>query len=208
MGYSIDSITDGCYEGTTCLINKFGIRDEEKLDIVEARITFARGSEWEQNPINNDFDFKHYKAIHRYLFEDLYDWAGEIRTVNLSKKGTQFADVNEIERMSKACFERLVDKNYFRNQSFDAFLNDIVDFYCVTNMLHPFREGNGRVQRLFIAQLIRFNGYDINFNDIDKDELMLATINAANGVTDHLKYVFRCHITNQNQDFGFEMTML
>lgn len=208
MGYSIDSITDGCYEGTTCLINKFGIRDEEKLDIVEARITFARGSEWEQNPINNDFDFKHYKAIHRYLFEDLYAWAGEIRTVNLSKKGTQFADANEIERMSKACFERLVDKNYFRNQSFDAFLDDIVDFYCVTNMLHPFREGNGRVLRLFIAQLIRFNGYDINFNDIDKDELMLATINASNGVTDHLKYVFRCHITNQNQDFGFEMTMI
>lgn len=208
MGYSIESSTTDCYEGTTCLINKLNIRDEEQLAEYETGLTLLKSMALEKKAIGESFDFAHYKAIHRYLFEDLYDWAGEIRTVNLSKKGTQFADANEIERMSKACFERLADKNYFRNQGFNEFLDDIVDFYCVTNMLHPFREGNGRVQRLFIAQLIRFNGYDINFNDIDKDELMLATINAANGVTDHLKYVFRCHITNQNQDFGFKMTML
>lgn len=74
--------------------------------------------------------------------------------------------------------------------SFNDFIDNIVDFYCVTNMLHPFREGNGRVQRLFIAQLIRFNGYDINFNDIDSDELMIATIQSANGITDQLKEIF------------------
>ena len=70
------------------------------------------------------------------------------------------------------------------------FVDEIVDFYCTTNMLHPFREGNGRTQRLFISQLIRHNGYDFNFSDIDTDELMIATIHSANGVTDFLRDIF------------------
>ena len=61
-------------------------------------------------------------------------------------------------------------------------------------MLHPFREGNGRTQRIFIAQLIRFCGYDINFSEIDTDELMVATIHSANGITDYLTEIFKEHI--------------
>lgn len=190
MGYSINSSTSDCYEGTTCLINKLNIRDEAILSDYEAGLTIIKTMALEKEPINGNFDFEHYKSIHKYLFEDLYDWAGEIRTVNLSKKGTQFADANEIERIAEACFKRLADNNYFQNMSFNDFIDNIVDFYCVTNMLHPFREGNGRVQRLFIAQLIRFNGYDINFNDIDSDELMIATIQSANGITEQLKEIF------------------
>ncbi len=78
--------------------------------------------------------------------------------------------------------------------SFDDFINCLVDFYCVTNMIHPFREGNGRTQRLFIAQLIAKNGYNIDFSEMDTDELMIATIQSANGVTDYLKDVFRSAI--------------
>ena len=190
MGYSINSSTSDCYEGTTCLINKLNIRDEAILSDYEAGLTIIKTMALEKEPINGNFDFEHYKSIHKYLFEDLYDWAGEIRTVNLSKNGTQFADANEIERIAEACFKQLADNNYFQNMSFNDFIDNIVDFYCVTNMLHPFREGNGRVQRLFIAQLIRFNGYDINFNDIDSDELMIATIQSANGITDQIKEIF------------------
>lgn len=72
-----------------------------------------------------------------------------------------------------------------------VFINNIVDFYCVTNMIHPFREGNGRTQRLFLSQLISLNNYTIDFSDIDTDELMIATIQASNGVTDNLKNVFK-----------------
>ena len=61
-------------------------------------------------------------------------------------------------------------------------------------MIHPFREGNGRTQRLFIAQLIAKNGYNIDFSEMDTDELMIATIQSANGVTDYLKDVFRSAI--------------
>lgn len=190
MSYSIDSSTSNCYEGTTCLINKLGITDETKLKEFEGAVTFAKASELELNPISYTFDVEHYKLIHKYLFEDIYDWAGEYRTVNISKKGTKFASANQISDLMNACFMRLKDNKYFQNKSFDEFVDNIVDFYCVTNMIHPFREGNGRTQRLFISQLIRFNNYDIDFSSIDKDELMIATIHAANGITDYLKDIF------------------
>ncbi len=190
MGYSIDSITSDCYEGTNCLINKFGITDEQQLSQIEGQITFAKGSELERHPIQGDFDFAHYKAIHKFLFEDIYEWAGEIRRVDISKKGTNFAKADEIEQLAAACFARLKAENHFKGQPFDEFVENIVDFYCVTNMLHPFREGNGRTQRIFLAQLIRFAGYDIHFSTIDTDELMTATIHAANGVDVYLKQLF------------------
>ena len=90
MRYSIDSLTADCYEGTTCLINKLDIKNEEQLSQVEANITFAKASELERSPIDGNFDFEHYKAIHHFLFCDIYDWDGKIRTVDISKKDTQF----------------------------------------------------------------------------------------------------------------------
>lgn len=194
MSYSINALTDDYYEGTNCLVNKFNIQNEEQLAKIEASITLAKTAELERKAISTSFDFDHYKQIHKYLFEDLYDWAGEVRTVDISKKGTSFTNVENIELVANACFDRLKNLNYFKNLEFVEFIDNIVDFYCSTNMLHPFREGNGRAQRIFIAQLIRFCGYDINFSEIDTDELMLATIHSANGVTDYLKEIFKNHI--------------
>lgn len=191
MGYSIDAITADCYEGTTCLINKFGIKDDKQLSLIEGQITFAKGSELERNPVKGDFDFEHYKSIHKYLFNDIYEWAGKIRTVDMSKKGTNFAKANEIEKLANACFARLKSENYFKGQEFDKFISNIVNFYCVTNMLHSFREGNGRTQRIFISQLIRYAGYDIDFSKINTDNLMSATIHSANGIDDFLKEIFK-----------------
>lgn len=73
MSYSIDAITDDCYEGTTCLINKLDIKDENQLAIVESQITVAKISLLQNNPIDGNFDFEHYKAIHKFIFEDLYE---------------------------------------------------------------------------------------------------------------------------------------
>ncbi|MBE6762311.1 MAG: hypothetical protein E7551_08520 [Ruminococcaceae bacterium] len=66
----------------------------------------------------------------------------------------------------------------------------IVDFYQITNFLHPFREGNGRTQRIFISKIIKYNGYEFNFSNIDPDLLMIATIKSANGVSDDLYDIF------------------
>ena len=190
MGYSIDPISANCYPGTTILINKFDIRDEEKLSEIESVIPSARYAEWLNAPQATTFDFDHYKAIHHFLFSDLYDWAGEVRTVNISKKGTQFTPAENIESQAELIFERLRACNHFKGLSHDEFVEEIVDFYCVTNALHPFREGNGRAQRVFLTQLIHNAGYEINFADMDTDLLMIATIQSAQGVTDLLKHIF------------------
>ncbi len=190
MGYSIEAITANCYEGTTCLINKFGIKDDKQLSLIEGQITFAKGSKLERTPIQGNFDFEHYKAIHKYLFREIYEWAGEVRTVDMSKKGTAFAKCSEIKELADACFKRLKAENYFIGKPFNEYIDCIVDFYCVTNMLHPFREGNGRTQRIFLSQLIRYAGYEIDFSNMNADDLMSATIQAANGVDVYLKGIF------------------
>lgn len=204
MSYSIDAITDGCYENTTCLINKFDIRDEDKLKKVEADITFAKATILESNPISDKFDLEHYKAIHRFLFEDIYDWAGSFRTVDMAKKGTSFCSVDQLDDVAKNCFDRLAENNLFSDLDRDEFVDATVDFYCVTNMLHSFREGNGRTQRIFISQLIHHNGYDFDFSDIDSDDLMIATIQAANGVRYFLKQLFDENISEPTN----EITMI
>ena len=187
MKYSLDSITDNCYDGTTCLINKFDIRDEEQLERLESHITLAKIAMLQKESIQGEFDFEHYKAIHRFIFEDLYEWAGKIRTVNISKKGTRFAKYDEIEKLAEACFNHLKNCNYFRNMDIETFVENLTDLYCVTNYLHPFREGNGRTQRVFLTEVALNAGYEMNFSDIDTDELMIATIQAANGVDTNLK---------------------
>ena len=190
MPYQGSALTADCYEGTVCLINKFNIRDEKKLAVVEANITLAKTMELMKNPIKGHFDFIHYKAIHTFLFEDLYDWAGQIRTVDMSKKGTRFVNAAEIEPLAESCFNRLKKNSFFVGYSFDDFIPAVVDFYCTTNLLHPFREGNGRTQKIFVNQLAEHAGYHINFSKMDADELMVATIYAAQGIVDQLENLF------------------
>ena len=85
MSYTLTPSSDNCYEGTTCLINKLGIRDETKLSEIEAQITFAKAVMLEENPYIGNFDFEHFKKIHEFLLCDLYEWAGHVRTVDISK---------------------------------------------------------------------------------------------------------------------------
>ena len=207
MSYSIDAITDNCYKGTTCLINKLDIQDEKQLDIVESQITVAKISILQHNPIEGNFDFEHYKAIHKFIFEDLYYWAVIPITVDISKKGTFFVAAKNIDEIATACFERLKNQNYFKNLELDDFVEKITDFYCVTNNLHPFREGNGRTQRVFLSQLALNAGYEMDFSNMDTDELMVATIQAANGVDTYLKNVLREIIKPVEPDFDISMQL-
>jgi cell filamentation protein len=194
MGYSIDAITDSCYPNTVCLINKLDIKDDKVLSDIEAKITFAKAAVLESETVEFKLDFEYYKNIHRFLFEDLYDWAGRLRKVDISKKGTRFCPQNELEDLCKVCFKRLENVNFFKGLAKEKFVEEIVDFYQTTNYLHPFREGNGRTQRIFISKLIKYNGYDFDFSNIDPDLLMIATIKASNGISDDLYNIFKNEI--------------
>lgn len=187
MSYSMEPLRDGCYPGTAVLVNKLDIRDDQRLAQVEADVTKLRISQWEMRPLMSTFDFAHYKAIHAHLFGDLYDWAGQVRTVDLSKRGTRFCPAQEIECRAKLMFVHLRQLDFLRGMEHGDFVEELTDFYYSTNELHPFREGNGRTQRLFLSQLARNAGYVLNFSEMDSDLLMIATIQAAQGVTDLLK---------------------
>ena len=203
MAYSIEATTEDCYPGTTCLINKLGIQNEERLAATEAAIVLGKAGLLDQQPIAGTFDFAHYRAIHHFLFCDLYDWAGQIRTINISKKGTVFVPAVDLQSCADVCFTRLAEFTG-RGLSREELVGEIADFYNTVNMLHPFREGNGRTQRIFFAQWVRHLGYDFDLSDVDSDEFMIATIYAAQGVSDPLKELFSKII--RSPDIGMDMT--
>ena len=199
MAYSIDAITDGCYPGTTCLVNKLGIQDESVLAETEAAVVLGKASLLDQKPIQGNFDFEHYKRIHHFLFCDLYDWAGQVRSINISKKGTAFVSADEIESCAQACFKRLMEYS-LGDWSQRQFAEEVDEFYHAINMQHPFREGNGRTQRIFFSQWIRHLGYEFAFTEVDPDMFMIATIYAAQGVMDYLVDLFEELIQPPNME--------
>lgn len=86
MPYSIDSSSDHCYPGTSCLMNKFDIHDAQKLDELESSIVYGKLALLQHIPIPGSFDFAHYKRIHQFLFCDLYDWQARSETLTCSRK--------------------------------------------------------------------------------------------------------------------------
>lgn len=90
MAYSLDSSKDSCYLGTTVLINKLGLQEQADLDAAERVAVAVHAVEIETAPPSGPFTFAYYLDLHRRLFQDLYDWAGTLRTINLSKKGHCF----------------------------------------------------------------------------------------------------------------------
>lgn len=206
MAYSIEAASDQCYEGTTCLINKLNIRDETKLAEAEAMIVLGKLVALKQVPVQGAFDFEHYRSIHHFLFCDLYDWAGEVRTIDISKKGTAFVHASEIEECAKSCFDRL-QMFCAEDLSHRALAEEVADFYNTINLLHPFREGNGRAQRAFFAQWAEERlGYCLNLSALDSDEFIFATIFAAQGVMDHLVDCFETAL--QPLEPNMEMALL
>lgn len=111
------------------MINKFGIKDEKKLSQMETLITTAKCQELEISPIVGDFGFDHYKAIHKYIFEDLYDWAGKVRTASISKKGTVFTLPESIEPLADRIFSGLQKNNCYIGYDNDRY----IDYYLSEN---------------------------------------------------------------------------
>ncbi len=195
MSYSLNSLSDGCYDGTTVLKNKFGIKKQDELDKVEQVITASLLAKAFVDISFKNVDFKFYKMLHQYVFSDIYDWAGKNRNVNMSKKGTLFCDYKKIDKLGDDIFSNLRKNNYLKSFSDDIFLDEFTGLYCSLNYLHPFREGNGRIQRLFLSMMLNYIGKSINFTKIDKDSFLIATIKSASGDIFLLRDIFKEHIS-------------
>ncbi len=138
------------YPGSAVLRNRLGIRDPDRLDAIERRLVAQRAAE---GAPAGQFDLAHLRAIHRHLFQDIYDWAGELRTVEIAKGGEQFQFRQFIETGMADVHRRLVKVNFYRNLTADAFAAAAGVILGDVNYVHPFREGNGRTQLHYLEQL-------------------------------------------------------
>jgi len=108
-----DAIEDPyTYKNSTVLVNKLDLRNQEDLDAFEAEISSARAEE----PLpEGALDFGHYRAVHHHLFQDVYEWAGQPRTVRIAKGGNPFCFPENIEGEGRKLFDELQGADYLRN---------------------------------------------------------------------------------------------
>lgn len=163
-----------CYPNSRVLKNKHKITDLDELHNEERNLSILRERELLDSGINGRFDFEHLKAIHRYLFQDIYDWAGEVRMVDIAK-GNLFCRCFAIESEAERIFTELKQEKYLKNIKAGEIAKRLAYYLAELNALHPFREGNGRTQREFIRQLAYQNGYFLSYAGITKDEMIEAS---------------------------------
>ena len=149
------------------LDNKLGITDSAELARIEEKISKAKALELFEKGILGKIEVGTYEGlaqIHKYLFEDIYDFAGQMRTVNIAKGGFRFAPVmylgaalENISKMPQSSFSEIIEK------------------YVEMNVAHPFREGNGRSTRIWLDAILRKElGQVIDWSKVDKEDYLLA----------------------------------
>lgn len=149
------------------LENKLGITNSSELAREEERLSKKRALELFETQRFNAMEagtFKALKEIHKYLFQDVYDFAGELRTVNIAKGNFRFAPVmylqaalENIEKMPQTTFDEIIEK------------------YVEMNIAHPFREGNGRSTRIWLDLILKTElNLVVDWNKIDKEDYLLA----------------------------------
>ena len=182
-----------CYPGTTTLKNKLNIHDIDELEKAEKDITAisTRRITFRYPP----YDLEYMKNLHRQLFSDLYDWAGKCRSVDIRKGGTQFCNCGRIIAESQKIFSSLKEENWLQGLPRDGFCSKLAEYYCELNMIHPFREGNGRVQRILFEHLSLAAGYDLDWEDITPDEWIQANIDGVRVNYDPMSEIFNRVVT-------------
>jgi cell filamentation protein len=153
MSSTTESSDPYLYPGTTVLRNLRGLTDPRDLETFEGRSTHRRLAELIENPLYGRFDIPHLKAIHRYIFQDVFEWAGQFRTVDISKGGHLFGRAAFLESALELTFRKLAEENYVRDLGADKFAEKAAYYLGELNAAHPFREGNGRTQCEFIREL-------------------------------------------------------
>lgn len=166
--------TKYCYKNSDVLINKLNIRNKKDLFEAETELTTIRLKELEENPLKGKFDFNHLLAIHRYIFQDIYKWAGKVRTVEIGK-GNLFCTTPCIYDYANSIFDKYFPQCFSKKDKFDEFVQVFASNYGDLNALHPFREGNGRAQREFARIVCLECGYDFSLAYATHQEMLSAS---------------------------------
>ena len=151
---------------TGVLYNKLGLGTAAGLEAAEREITHAALILLDESPVSPSYDLPHLQEIHTRIFGDIYEWAGQIRTVAIAK-GAMFCLPQYIDSSAAVIFGELHDEDCLRGLRRDAFVGRLAHYLGEVNALHPFREGNGRAQRAFFGQLARDAGFTLAWQHLD-----------------------------------------
>ena len=165
-----------CYPNSNVLINNLNIKNEKELSVYEAKITAAKSLSLRQQGITGDFSKGHFLSIHKYLFEDIYPFAGKLREENIAKGAFRFAMWEYIEPELDRLLNELKKEDYLSNLTKDKLAKRLTYYLSEFNVLHPFREGNGRTNREFIRQLALKNNYILNLTKFPPKQILEASI--------------------------------
>lgn len=169
-----------CYQDSGVLINNYDLRDPEKLKQLERVLTGVRLIDLYKKPIEGKFDLEHLKAIHYHIFQDIYPWAGRLRTVNIAK-GLFFCQALYLEQEGKRIFTELKKENYFKDCPFEVLPQKASWLLSEINALHPFRDGNGRTQREFLRELFLKLNVELDWTQVSPKLMLDASIASFRG---------------------------
>jgi cell filamentation protein len=172
-----------CYKGTNVLKNRLGLRDQSRLDAFEADATAQRFSE--ALPAGN-LDIKHYCAVHRHIFGDIYRWAGCFRTIRISRNSSMFCYPENIASEMARIFRNPLEQAFAKGLPLGEFGEKAAHCLAELNAVHPFRDGNGRTQLAFLALIARHAGHPLNFEKLEVADFLEAIIASFNGHEDML----------------------
>lgn len=181
-----------CYKNSNVLINKLDIHNEKVLQKFEAKITAAKLLALRKKGIIGNFDTQHLIDIHTYLFEDIYPFAGKFRNENIAKGVFRFAEFEYIEPELERLLNELKSENYLEGLSKKDLTQRLAYYLSELNVLHPFREGNGRTIREFIRELALKNGYVLNLSNVSPSDFLKASIKSIVDTTDLSNLIAAC----------------
>ena len=173
-----------CYSQSDVLQNSFGFRVQNDLSKAEAQITVLRLDQLQRRPVTGKFDLDHLKEIPRHIFRDVYSWAGQLRTVSMSKGASLFCRHEFLASEGKRIFDQLRQENVLRSLPQDRFCDRLAYYFGEINALHPFREGNGRTQRVMLGDIAKQAGYKIDFQQISRETMLAISREAQAGRLD------------------------
>ena len=176
MKYSLYADTYCYKDNPDILINNFNIRNKQELAIVEQKIVEEKLNKLLSYPQGN-YNLQHLQLLHKYLFGDIYPWAGELRTVDISKDNTPFCKPQYIVKEYNKLYENYIHKNnYLKDYKKSEIYKHLSYYHGEINIIHPFREGNGRTTRALLS-LLTNNTHDLilNYNCLNNNDIIQAS---------------------------------
>ena len=185
-----------CYPGTNVLKNKLNIRDSNKLFEIEKQIVLVKSYILRQNKIRYTFDKRHFTYLHDFLFSDIYTFAGKFRTENIYKGSFTFASWEYIESELDRLLKELKSENFLQGLDKENLSKRLAYYLSELNVLHPFREGNGRTIREFIREIAMLAGFTLDLQNTTPEEMFNACVKSVYDTTDLEQIIFSCLLQN------------